>query len=205
MYAQFDIRQKDLLTARKTLGLALGKCPRPKLFKGYIELELQLREFDRCRKLYDKCLEFNPSNCTMWIMYAELEMILGDAERARAIFELAIDQPLIDMPEILWKAFIDFEEEAEKVRNLYERLLDRTQHVKERAMLLEAWYNFEIKHGDLATQEKIKKQLPRKVKKKRKLYLNDGLDGGWEEYWDYVFPGDYAVELSLKLLQMARK
>ncbi len=52
---------------------------------------------------------------------------------------------------------------------------------------------------------KIKKQLPRKVKKKRKLYLNDGLDGGWEEHWDYVFPEEHAVESSLKLLQMARK
>ena len=248
LYAQFEIRQKDLTAARKALGTALGKCPSPKLFKGYIELELQLREFDRCRKLYEKCLEFNPSNCTTWIKYAELENILGDVERGRAIFELAIDQPLIDMPEILWKAFIDFEieeEETEKVRDLYERLLDRTQHVKvwlsytkyeltveteenknerarhiferghkylrdggsneERAMLLEAWHNFEIKHGDIATQEKIKKKLPRRVKKKRKIYRDDGSDGGWEEYWDYVFPEDHTIESSLKLLQMARK
>jgi len=28
------------------------KCPKDKLFRGYIELELQLQEFDRCRKLY---------------------------------------------------------------------------------------------------------------------------------------------------------
>ena len=247
MYARFEIRQKELLTARKTLGTALGKCPTQKLFKGYIELELQLREFDRCRKLYEKFLEFNPSNCTTWIKYAELETILGDVERARAIFELAVDQPLIDMPEILWKAFIDFEieeEEADRVRNLYERLLDRTQHVKvwlsfakyeisvkkessddaravfkrghkylhdngsseERAMLLEAWREFEKEHGDRASQEKIQKMLPRRVKKKRKVYREDGSDGGWEEYWDYIFPEDHAVgSSSLKLLQMARK
>lgn len=37
------------------------------------------------------------------------------------------------MPELLWKAYIDFEisqEEPEKARQLYERLLERTLHVK---------------------------------------------------------------------------
>ena len=247
LYAQFEIRQKELTTARKTLGSALGRCPKQKLFKGYIELELQLREFDRCRKLYEKYLEFSPANCTTWIKYAELETILGDVDRARAIFELAINQPLMDMPEILWKAYIDFEieqEEVEKTRDLYVRLLERTQHVKvwlsyarfetslekedskgnarnvfekadialkdggsqeERAMLLEAWRDFERDHGDQVTQEKIQKRLPQRIKKKRKVYREDGSDGGWEEYWDYVFPDDSSTASSLKLLQMARK
>ncbi|XP_077138912.1 crooked neck-like protein 1 [Ranitomeya variabilis] len=133
MYAQFEIRQKNLPFARKALGTSIGKCPKHKLFKGYIELELQLREFDRCRKLYEKFLEFAPENCTTWIKFAELETILGDIERARAVYELAIGQPRLDMPEVLWKSYIDFEIEQEefgKTRNLYRRLLQRTQHVK---------------------------------------------------------------------------
>ncbi|NWZ03246.1 CRNL1 protein, partial [Loxia curvirostra] len=133
LYAQFEIRQKNLPLARRALGTSIGKCPKPKLFKGYIELELQLREFDRCRKLYEKFLEFAPENCTSWIKFAELETILGDIDRARAIYELAIGQPRLDMPEVLWKSYIDFEieqEEYEKTRNLYRRLLQRTQHVK---------------------------------------------------------------------------
>lgn len=84
-------------------GTAIGKCPKNKLLKGYIELELQLREFDRCRKLYEKYLEFSPENCTTWIKFAELETILGDTDRARAIFELAIGQPRLDMPEVMQK------------------------------------------------------------------------------------------------------
>ena len=32
--------------------------------------------------------------------YAELETILGDVDRSRAIFELAINQPIMDMPEV---------------------------------------------------------------------------------------------------------
>ncbi|KAK5879646.1 hypothetical protein CesoFtcFv8_022743 [Champsocephalus esox] len=133
LYAQFEMRQKNLQGARKVMGTAIGKCPKNKLLKGYIELELQLREFDRCRKLYEKYLEFTPENCTTWIKFSELETILGDVERARAIFELAIGQPRLDMPEVLWKSYIDFEIEQEEfgnTRNLYKRLLQRTQHVK---------------------------------------------------------------------------
>eukprot|EP00123_Amoebidium_parasiticum_P012254 comp21226_c0_seq1/m.28880 comp21226_c0_seq1/g.28880 ORF comp21226_c0_seq1/g.28880 comp21226_c0_seq1/m.28880 type:complete len:692 (-) comp21226_c0_seq1:5-2080(-) len=133
LYAKFELRQKNLANARKILGQALGMCPKDKLFKGYIELEMQLREFDRCRTLYEKFLEFNPANCTTWIKFAELETALGDVERARALYELAVDQPVLDMPEILWKAYIDFEaeqEEYENTRRLYRRLLKRSQHVK---------------------------------------------------------------------------
>ncbi|KAA3675545.1 crooked neck [Paragonimus westermani] len=131
--AKFEIRQKKLTEARKLLGTAIGLCPKDKLFRGYIELEIQLREFDRCRKLYEKFLEFSSENCTTWMRYAELESLLGETDRARAIYELAINRPLLDMPELLWKAYIDFEIEQydwERARALYQRLLRRTQHVK---------------------------------------------------------------------------
>ncbi|XP_041325204.1 crooked neck-like protein 1 isoform X2 [Pyrgilauda ruficollis] len=133
LYAQFEIRQKNLPLARRALGTSIGKCPKNKLFKGYIELELQLREFDRCRKLYEKFLEFAPENCMSWIKFAELETILGDIDCARAIYELAISQPWLDMPEVLWKSYTDFEmeqEECERARSLYRRLLQRTQRGK---------------------------------------------------------------------------
>jgi crooked neck len=106
LYAQFEIRRLDVTTARKILGRAIGMCPKDRLFKGYIELEMQLREFDRCRTLYTKFLEFNPANCSAWIKFAEVERLLGEYERCRAIFELAVNQPVLDMPEILWKAYI---------------------------------------------------------------------------------------------------
>jgi crooked neck len=133
MKAQFEIRQQQLSAARKTLGQAIGMCPKDKLFKGYVELELKLFEFVRCRTLYEKHIEWNPANCQAWIKFAELERGLDDLDRTRAIFELAIDQPILDMPELLWKAYIDFEEEEgeyERTRALYERLLDKTGHVK---------------------------------------------------------------------------
>lgn len=133
LYAKFEIRRKDLTAARKALGRAIGMCPKHKLFRGYIDLEIKLREFDRCRKLYEKWVLFDPENCKCWIQFATLEAMLSDTERARAIYELAVTQPRLDMPEYMWKAYIDFEVEQEewpRVRSLYERLLQRTQHVK---------------------------------------------------------------------------
>jgi len=108
MFAHFEVRQLELTSARKIMGTSIGKCPKKKLFNAYIELELQLREFDRCRKLYEKFIEFSPDNSMTWIKYAELETLLGDEDRARAILQLAAQQPNLDMPEVS-----EWEEEGE--------------------------------------------------------------------------------------------
>lgn len=133
LYANFEIRCKNIDKARKILGTALGMCGKEKIFRGYIDLEIQLREFDRCRILYEKFIEYNPENCVTWMKFAELENLLGDVDRVRSIFELAVSQQRLNMPEILWKAYIDFEVSLSNfaaARNLYERLLNRTNHIK---------------------------------------------------------------------------
>ena len=50
----FLLRQKELTKARQVVGQSIGKCPRPKIFKAYAELEMQLGEIDRCRKIFEK-------------------------------------------------------------------------------------------------------------------------------------------------------
>lgn len=152
MKAQFEVRQQELQQARKTLGQAIGMCPKEKLFKGYIALELQLFEFIRCRTLYEKRIEWNSANGEAWIAFANLERGLDDIDRARAIFELAVQQDQLDMPELLWKAYIDFEEEEgeyERTRALYERLLRKTDHVK----VWISYAHFEINVPDADTEE----------------------------------------------------
>jgi len=60
-------------------------------------------------------------------------LVISACQRCRAIYELAVSQSALDMPEMLWKGYIDFEieeGEAEKAGRLYERLLERTGHVK---------------------------------------------------------------------------
>ncbi|PHH53087.1 Pre-mRNA-splicing factor clf1 [Ceratocystis fimbriata CBS 114723] len=259
--AQFEIRQGDLAAARKTMGTAIGMCPKDKSFRGYIELELKLFEFVRCRQLYEKHIEWNPSNSQTWIKFAELERGLDDIDRCRAIFNLAISQDSLDMPELTWKAFIDFEEEEgeyEHARDLYERLLEKTDHVKvwvsyaqfelnipeddeeeedeveddadekvsdeaksrarkifQRAYktlrdgeqkedcvtLLNAWLSFEHTHGSDEDQDKVQKQMPRRVKKRRTAE-----DGTIEEFVDYVFPADDQQVKNLSgIMAMAQK
>jgi crooked neck len=133
MAAHFEVRQNDLSAARKILGKAIGLTSKENIFKGYIELEMQLGEIDRCRIIYNKYIESMPWNSTAWKNFAQLEVNLGESERARSIYELAIQQNEMDMPELLWKTYIDFEiaeGEYQRVRGLYERLLQKTSHVK---------------------------------------------------------------------------
>jgi crooked neck len=47
MAAKLELRAGRLDAARRVLGTALGMCPKPKLFKGYIELELAMGHVDR--------------------------------------------------------------------------------------------------------------------------------------------------------------
>ncbi|KAK3002087.1 hypothetical protein RJ639_020546 [Escallonia herrerae] len=300
MAAQIEIRQLNLDGARLILGNAIGQAPKDKIFKKYIEIELQLANIDRCRKLYEKYLEWSPENCYAWSKFAELERSLSETERARAIFELAIAQPALDMPELLWKAYIDFEiseGEFERTRQLYERLLDRTKHLKvwisyskfeasaleedeqalelpeddaqeslrekqqqclqrarsknrysiqpcynwvfesrinyyrtpapelkeEHAMLLEEWHHMESSFGELGDVNLVKTKLPKKLKKRRYIEIEDGPAGQdhqlsvifvlfiiafankwFEEYIDYIFPGDLD-NANLKILEAAYK
>lgn len=157
----------------------------------------------RCRKLYEKYLEWDTTRCAAWARFAELECSLGEIDRARGIYELAIAQPQLDMPEVrctimhysylctccphccaafvcfvalyrslcrmlfllhlkceyefdvylmvqlLWKAYIDMEVgEGQRgaTRKLYERLLERTGHVK-----VSTQCRITISHYSLAT------------------------------------------------------
>ena len=62
----------------QVFGRAVGSAPKDKVFKSYIELELQLGNIDRVRTIYEKQLETFPANCKVWTAFAELEQSLGD-------------------------------------------------------------------------------------------------------------------------------
>lgn len=151
------------------------------------------------------------------------------------------------MPEMLWKNYIDFEideGEGANARALYERLLEKTGHVKvwisysqfegsevgqgvnkaretfqrahdqmkdagmkeERVLLLDAWRVFEKTKGDAQSLAKVDSMLPRRVKRKRMATDENGVELGWEEYFDYHFPNDDNANAgNLKILEMAAK
>jgi len=260
--AELEVRCMDLSAARKLLGVACGKCAhlqKASIYRKYIALERQMGEIDRCRAIYTKWLETMPEHCSAWAGMAELEASVGETERARAVFDLGVQQELLETPESLWKAFIDFECDegrADHVRALYGRLLQLTGHVRvwiafalfevdsdsdsarsedkpplerggleaareifqrgysalkergfkeERVLLLNAWRDAEMRvpGGNVAS---VEAKLPRKIKMRRAATDEAGAaTGGWEEYYDYLFPDDEQGAPGLKLLENAMK
>ncbi|XP_054677593.1 crooked neck-like protein 1 isoform X2 [Grus americana] len=238
----------DAETVREVYERAIANVPpiqEKRHWKRYIYLwvnyalyeELEAKDAERTRQVYQACIELIPHKkftfAKIWLLYAQFEIRQKNLPLARRAL-------------VLWKSYIDFEieqEEYEKTRNLYRRLLQRTQHVKvwisfaqfelsagregslsrcrqiyeeankamrnceekeERVMLLESWRNFEEEFGTDTTKERIDKLMPEKIKKRRKLQAEDGSDAGWEEYYDYIFPEDTANQPNLKLLAMAK-
>ncbi|CAD8136165.1 unnamed protein product [Paramecium octaurelia] len=133
LYAQLLVRSKDIDKMRKVYGLAIGICPNIKIFQEYIQIELQLANIDRARILYQRFIEIFPDNPIPWIKFAEFENDLEEYERSEMIFELALQNNQMNMPETIWRAYIDNQiklQNYEKVRELYEKLLERSKHVK---------------------------------------------------------------------------
>ena len=52
----FYIRQKNIDKARKLFGISMGMCPKKKVIDSYINLELQLGNNDRVKKIFQNYL-----------------------------------------------------------------------------------------------------------------------------------------------------
>lgn len=113
-------------------------------------------------------------------------------------------------------------------RRVFERGNDalRSSGDKEsRALLLEAWRDFETEKGDEESQAKIMDKMPRRIKRRRRIVGEDGViifnineisslfihptllfqtEEGWEEVFDFVFPEDESQRPNLKLLASAK-
>lgn len=94
---------------------------------------MQLANIDRVRTLYEKFINTFPDNPIPWIKFGEFEKDLEEYERFEKVFELAIDNNQMNMPETVWRAYLDNEIELnnhDKARDIYERLLERSKHIK---------------------------------------------------------------------------
>jgi len=218
-------------------------------------------------------------DCQVWINYAQMEMKLDEYERCKRIYEIGINkQEHIDMPEFLWRGYIDLEiqyKHLDHARVLFDRLLTFTKHVKvwitfaqfestiaclpvnsrkiferaneyfekesqqhttttnvinlnnnntmnnnnntnatiisdeslvqERALLLEAWLQFEQEWGSPEQIETVRNKQPKRVKRKRVIKTEQGIEAGYEEYYDFTFPTDQFFQSGAnKLLKNAK-
>ena len=212
------------------------------MFESYISFELSLGNIERCRLIYEKYVHFRPQHAPVWVKFSEFEVSLGETERAYAILELGTKQEL-EMPEMVWKGWINISTELgdyEKVREVYQNLLDLTTHTKvwlsfakfeedienikgasqifvqaysyfkennnnaERLVVLEKWIELAEKHIPDKVDE-LKKKLPTKVVKRRRIEQLEGEEDKWEEYYDFVFPEDKEEKKNLKIVEMAKK
>ena len=92
--------------------------------------------------------------------YVELKRSLSEIEHARAIFELVIAQPTLNMLELLVKVYIDFEisgGEYERIRQLYKRLLDQIKYLK-------VWISYaKFEASTDMEDEEVDRKAPNKV------------------------------------------
>ncbi|CAK9179325.1 unnamed protein product [Ilex paraguariensis] len=153
-----------------------------------------------------RLLKWSPENCYAWSKYAELEKSLSETERARATFEHATNQPALDIPELLWKGYIEFEM-SEKENGQGSDLLEGLDQQKQQCLKLArrvferalnhftvGWLNMEIRFGDIGDVNL--------VFKKRQQVEADGTPVGYECI-DHLLSDEKTQTTNLKILEAA--
>lgn len=199
--AKLQIRRGDIDECRRILDRSLSTCPKRKLFKEYIELEIQLREFDNCRKLYTAFLKRAPDESSVWMSFAEFEGALCELVRVRMLYEAVINRPNLDAPENVWRAYIDFEidqEEYGNVEKLYERLLNQVNHVK----VWRSYAQFYEDLGDITKARAIFKRANDRLRCEDPV-ARVALLESWQEF--ELRQGDRGLDISDKLPKKIKK
>jgi crooked neck len=176
------------------------------LWKAYIDFEEEEGEYDRTRQLYERLLD-KTDHVKVWISYAHFEINVPDddeeeaeeEEEAKPVSEVAKTRARKVFERAL-KSMKDKELKEEVCTTTHYRLKSNILTSHQRVSLLNAWLSFERTHGLEEDIDKVQKQMPRKIKKRRKMD-----DDTYEEYIDYVFPADdRETERRSKLLAMAQ-
>jgi crooked neck len=199
--AKLLIRMGDIDGARELLNTSLELCPTRKLFNEYIELEIQLRNFANCRKLYKNLIKRAPKDGSTWIGYAEFESILCEVNQVRKIYKLALSQEELEDRADVWKAYIDFEKEQgdyNVVVGLYKELLEATNHVK-------VWISYAQYCAEVGRVEDARTVFS---KANEKLLGEDPLARvvlleAWQEFEKSL--GDQGLDISKKMPKMVKK
>ena len=108
------------------------------------------------RKIYEKFIEFQPSDLQIWSQYGELEENLGDWDRVRGIYTIALDENSDFLTKeakiVLLQKYITFETESqefEKARKLYRRYLELNQYSPQ------SWIEFAMYQTSTPTEQQL--------------------------------------------------
>lgn len=147
LYAYFEIRQGNITVARTILGHSIGTNPRAAVFDAYIEIETFLGEKENVRRLYEQYIKLIPNDVRSWVQYAIFEFEEDNVEKARRIFEDAIESHQVDSVDLLWEYYIEFEKscgDVQNVRNLYRRSIEANNKLT----LWKGLIKFEAENGE---------------------------------------------------------
>lgn len=199
-FAELERGLDDLERTRAIYELAVSQpqLDMPELlWKSYIDFEEEEGDFERTRALYERLLD-KTNHVKVWISYAHFEVSApedGEEEDGQGGNDEDEDEEAEQPVSEAAKA---------RARKVFERAhkIMRDKDLKdERVSLLNAWLSFERTHGSEEDIASVQKQMPRKVKKRRRLD-----DDSWEEYLDYIFPADDQQAKSLSgIMAMAQK
>ena len=82
----FYLRQKNIDKVRKLFGISMGICPRKKIIDSYINLELQLGNNDRVKKIFQNYIQKFPNDENIWFNFCKFEESLEEYNVAEVLY-----------------------------------------------------------------------------------------------------------------------
>jgi crooked neck len=132
-----ELRQSGVAAFRKILTRALDVTKGAKLSiaRAWVETELKLGNVNQARSVAASLISLCPTSTRNWIFFIDLELALGEPQRAIALCEMAIRPNIIeslDAPELVYKKLIEIDDtnDPDRVRELFKDLLNHSEHPK---------------------------------------------------------------------------
>ncbi|EFC50747.1 crooked neck protein [Naegleria gruberi] len=197
-YAELEQKVKEIQRTRAIYELAVSQpnLDMPELiWKCYIDFEIEQKEYEKVRLLYKRLLE-KTKHVKVWLSYALFEKALGSNNfaKTRQVYE--------DAYTYLKKGSI----EEGGQQNVDDQI--QIARREQRYQLLISWLSFEQSipnNQDMI--EKLNQKKPTKIRKKRKIFNQEGEVSGYTEYADFIFKDDEdestGKKSNLKILEKA--
>eukprot|EP00173_Palmaria_palmata_P001881 Plantae.Rhodophyta-Palmaria_palmata.ctg2119.p1 GENE.Plantae.Rhodophyta-Palmaria_palmata.ctg2119~~Plantae.Rhodophyta-Palmaria_palmata.ctg2119.p1 ORF type:complete len:494 (-),score=121.72 Plantae.Rhodophyta-Palmaria_palmata.ctg2119:1332-2759(-) len=193
-------RARDILE----VGVQSAHLDQPEaLWKAYIDFEAGQGEVKRVVALYERLIS-KVSSVKVWLAFGKF--MEEQESGARQVYSRG-DRALKDRIVEYGRSVEGMDGPAAAAGSAA-----REAAAADRVRLLDAWIAWEerisAEVGDGTSSEHLKlvqEMMPKRIKKRRAVTDARGVDAGWEEYYEYVFPEEQEVNPKLKILEAARK
>ncbi|CAM9890472.1 unnamed protein product, partial [Phaeothamnion confervicola] len=146
-YAAWEESQKEIERSRSIYERALDvDFKSQSLWLRYAEMEMRNKFVNHARNIWDRAVTLLPRVDQFWYKYAYMEEMLGEADKARCVFERWMEWEPDDNA---WTAFVKFEmrrQQPQRARAVLERYA--TSRPSARSFL--KWAKWEEQQGQLA-------------------------------------------------------